>query len=105
MGLGCALVLRKILRSLHLGLVLPDEYLGKAAQNYPDVSFASSSLVYGLVTTSLKHNFAPSILRTQDKICTQMPYLPWPHTAQKVLVLDKLWRTIWYPDGNPPSAL
>ncbi|CAK0859663.1 unnamed protein product, partial [Prorocentrum cordatum] len=38
----------------------------QAAQNYPDVSFASSSLFHALVTASLKQGFVPSVMRAQD---------------------------------------
>jgi len=40
----------------------------QATQNYPDVSFASSTLFHALVTASLEHGFVPSVLRSQDAV-------------------------------------
>lgn len=38
----------------------------QAAKNYPEVSFASSTLFHALVTASLKQGFVPSIVRAKD---------------------------------------
>lgn len=38
----------------------------QAAKNYPEVSFASSTTFFALVTASLKQGFVPSVLRTSD---------------------------------------
>mmetsp|Transcript_79290 Transcript_79290/g.157020 ORF Transcript_79290/g.157020 Transcript_79290/m.157020 type:complete len:598 (-) Transcript_79290:52-1845(-) len=48
----------------------------QAAQNYPDVSFASSTLFHALVTASLEHGFVPSVLRSQDAVIALAVYGP-----------------------------